>query len=299
MAIRKSRLDERKKQLRQRFLERAKYYLGVPYSRKYCQPGTPEYDAPLYLDCCTLVKRCVHDLQDEFGFRFKGFNQNYLFDTLPVERTAETAEPGDIIFFEAWYHEKYKDIQEKYCSKHNIVHVEIFVGGDSGEQSLGSRRLTGVATHDPYWLVGDRNDWYHSVKYHFRSLDTWLEGVCQSFCPLHPWDANPCQAVLPPILSTSTRSAGKAGRRSRSLAAAGGDEAEGRKLALADRSGGYLYQPAVVPSARRKRLPELGSQKGGCSEALGAVKTAWSSASLPPTAADDAAPVDVDTACPC
>lgn len=27
------------------------------------------------------------------------------------------------------------------------------------------------------------------VQYHFRSIDTWLDGVCRSHCPEHPWDS--------------------------------------------------------------------------------------------------------------
>lgn len=40
------------------------------------------------------------------------------------------------------------------------------------------------------------------VQYHFRSIDTWLEGVCRSHCPDHPWD------------SASLAIAAAAGRRS-------------------------------------------------------------------------------------
>lgn len=25
------------------------------------------------------------------------------------------------------------------------------------------------------------------MVYHYKSIDTWLEGVCKSFCPEHPW----------------------------------------------------------------------------------------------------------------
>jgi tubulin--tyrosine ligase like protein 10 len=28
------------------------------------------------------------------------------------------------------------------------------------------------------------------VKYHFRSIDTWLDGVCKSCCPEHPWSTD-------------------------------------------------------------------------------------------------------------
>jgi hypothetical protein len=28
---------------------------------------------------------------------------------------------------------------------------------------------------------------YHSIKFHYRSIDTWLEGVCRSHCYQHEW----------------------------------------------------------------------------------------------------------------
>lgn len=37
---------------------------------------------------------------------------------------------------------------------------------------------------DSYKFVS-RN--YHSIVWHYKSIDTWLEGVCRSWCPEHPW----------------------------------------------------------------------------------------------------------------
>jgi hypothetical protein len=28
---------------------------------------------------------------------------------------------------------------------------------------------------------------YHDVKYHYKSIDPWLEGINKSYCPEHKW----------------------------------------------------------------------------------------------------------------
>ena len=28
---------------------------------------------------------------------------------------------------------------------------------------------------------------YHSIEFHYRSIDTWLEGICRSYCSTHEW----------------------------------------------------------------------------------------------------------------
>jgi hypothetical protein len=30
---------------------------------------------------------------------------------------------------------------------------------------------------------------YHSIKYHFKSIDTWLDGICKSHCDVHKWSS--------------------------------------------------------------------------------------------------------------
>jgi len=66
-----------------------------------------------------------------------------------------------------------------------MVHVEIFIGGETGEQTIGARWSKGVVqVFDSYKFVSKA---YYDIKYHFRSIDTWLEGICQSHCKEHPW----------------------------------------------------------------------------------------------------------------
>ena len=119
------RSSEFKDRLRKRFIEQAKRYVGVPYAERYKKPEDPI--APLYLDCCALVRKAVKDLQDEFGFIFGKWNQAYQMDTLPIVLKFEDLKPGDLIFYEGTYNSKKSKPQ-----KHNNVHVEIFLGGETG-----------------------------------------------------------------------------------------------------------------------------------------------------------------------
>lgn len=41
-----------------------------------------------------------------------------------------------------------------------------------------------VQYHDSYKFNAKS---YHSMQYHFKSIDTWLMGICQSHCPEHSW----------------------------------------------------------------------------------------------------------------
>jgi hypothetical protein len=68
-----TRSQEYRDQLRAKFIEQAKAYMGVPYHRRYREEGQPE--APLYLDCCGLVRQCLKDLKEEFGFVIGRWNQ--------------------------------------------------------------------------------------------------------------------------------------------------------------------------------------------------------------------------------
>ncbi len=45
-----------KQRLRDKFVETAIKYFGVPYAKRYWQPGEKHYDAPIFLDCCALVR---------------------------------------------------------------------------------------------------------------------------------------------------------------------------------------------------------------------------------------------------
>jgi len=75
------RTEEFKSALRTKFIEQSRKYFGVPYHIKYKDAEAPE--APLYLDCCGLVRQVVRDLVDDFGFLIAKWNQAYQCDMLP------------------------------------------------------------------------------------------------------------------------------------------------------------------------------------------------------------------------
>jgi len=183
-----------KTELRRLFLEAARGYLGVPYARRFHDPewctcegceekGEQLYHEPLFLDCCALVRRCVADLKEQFGFKLGGGNQSYQFDTLPVRvDSINKLKPGDLIFYEGKY---YNPAAKR--PKHDMVHVEIFTGsGEKGEGTIGSReQKKWVKEYDDYRI--EKSPRWKLVSYHFVKIDTWLEGTCKSFCPVHLW----------------------------------------------------------------------------------------------------------------
>ena len=180
------RTPESRDALRSKFVRTAKKYLGVPYARSYHPtPDCEHYDAPLYLDCCGLVRRALQDLAPEFGFRVGRWNQNYQFDTLDRAEnpplTFEQLKPGDLVFVEGrYFNEKAK--RQKY----DLVHVEIFLGheieGEGMELStIGARHQRGVCkVHESYQYTSKS---YEILKYHFRSIEPWLRGELE---PAHP-----------------------------------------------------------------------------------------------------------------
>lgn len=71
-----------------------------------------------------------------------------------------------------------------------MVHVEIWLG--DGEKTLGARRQAGVVEiHDSYRYVSKT---YGDMQYHFRSIDTWLQGVCKR-CDA-PVGAGPASLIM-------------------------------------------------------------------------------------------------------
>ena len=60
-----------------------------------------------------------------------------------------------------------------------MVHVEIFLGGESGEQSIAARKKSGVVSYFNSFKFKSKG--YHSIVWHYRSLDTWLDGICKSY----------------------------------------------------------------------------------------------------------------------
>lgn len=182
--------QEFRSELRRKFIERAMHYIGVPYAKKYHQPGTEAYDSPIFLDCCGLVRQVMWDLKDEFGFCIGRWNQAYQFDMLPAAIPFEQMQPGDLIFYSATF---YDNKMKKQI--HNMVHIEIFIGGETGEQTIGSRWQEGrVQQFDSYKFISKR---YYDVVHHYKSLDSWLSGICTSHCPEHSWRDDRREVWLP------------------------------------------------------------------------------------------------------
>jgi len=166
--------------LRAKFIEQVRSYIGVPYSKKHC--GGEE---PLYL--CALVRRCLLDLKEDFGFTVGHWNQSYQFDTLPKKLEPEHLKPGDLIFWSAEYNDPTRSRRT-----HDLVHVEVFVGGETGEATIGSRStdpesFKGVVEHASFRSYAERCTASHDHKLFFRSIDTWLDGVCVSHCKECSW----------------------------------------------------------------------------------------------------------------
>jgi len=120
------------------------------------------------------------DLKEDFGFHIGGWNQAYQFDTLPVEVPFDQLKPGDLVFYSGTYFNPKKRKQ-----KHDMVHVEIFLGGPTGEQTIGARYTNGVVSYFDSYKFNSKT--YYDIKFYFRSLDTWLQGICKSACDEHLW----------------------------------------------------------------------------------------------------------------
>mmetsp|Transcript_12728 Transcript_12728/g.25300 ORF Transcript_12728/g.25300 Transcript_12728/m.25300 type:complete len:434 (-) Transcript_12728:140-1441(-) len=168
---------EKMQKTREAFVNRARYYLGVPYRpgakpREGQEIGPGAQNSRLFLDCCGLVRQCVRDLKSDFGFEIGPWNQSYQMDTLPIILNAEELKPGDLIFVKGIYHDK-----SKRRPRNDIVHVEIFIGGRTGKATIGARgRDRAVDVFDSYHL---ESPIYTVHSLHFRSLDTWLRGMCR------------------------------------------------------------------------------------------------------------------------
>ena len=178
-------------QLRELFLDRCKSYYNVPYHQKYHDESTPckcgqegctLFQSPIFLDCCGLVRQVLRDLKQEFGFETGPWNQAYQFDTLPVRYdTWDQMKPGDLVFAEGKYvNEKLKP------QKGDIVHVEVFLGGGpEGKSVCGARWNKGVIQEFESYEFAPKS--WTLTRWHFCSIDTWLQGICRSFHPEREW----------------------------------------------------------------------------------------------------------------
>ena len=171
-----------KQELREKFIEQCKKYYGVPYAKRYHEPDSPHYNSPIFLDCCGLVRQVLRDLKDDFGFETGPWNQAYQFDTLPIRYdTWDQMKPGDLVFAEGKYIKEGVKPQ-----KGDIVHIEVFLGGGpEGKSCCGARWGKGVIQEFDSWEFVAKS--WTVKKWHFCSLDTWLEGVCKSFHPEREW----------------------------------------------------------------------------------------------------------------
>ena len=116
--------------------------------------------------------------------------QAYQFDTLPIRvDSVDQLKPGDLIFYSGEYTSNRSKVQ-----KHDMVHVEIFYGGETGEATIGARFSKGVVQIWPSYKF-DSSLWkLHS--YHYCSIDTWLEGECVSHCMEHEWKCSAASLAL-------------------------------------------------------------------------------------------------------
>ena len=101
---------------------------GPPLLNKVCarerwlRRTAPHHKAPLYLDCCGLVRKVLRDLVDDFGFEVGKYHQSYQMDCLPIELAKEDMKPGDLVFTQAPLYDLSKKRKE-----HDTTHVEIWM----------------------------------------------------------------------------------------------------------------------------------------------------------------------------
>ncbi|XP_078467394.1 inactive polyglycylase TTLL10 [Lampetra planeri] len=151
-----------------------------PTRRGTTRPAVgPEFESPLFLDCCGLVRRALMDLRAELGFSVGPWNQAYLYDTLPLDVSgAADMQPGDLVFTTATY---FNPKAKRH--PHGVVHVEVWAG--DGERTVAARWRRGRVQEFPSYRFDSAA--YGDARYHFRSISTWLQGVCVSHCSEHAW----------------------------------------------------------------------------------------------------------------
>ena len=175
----------RRELLRERFVALAHHYVGVPYSQRYWPKDSAEYNSPFFLDCCGLVRQILRDMAGDLKFRIGPWNQAYLFDMLPQKQLKlEEMKPGDLVFYQA----KFTHPEKAKKQKHDMVHIEVFVGGETGRATIGSRiKQAKVSHHSDYAF---QSKYYTVYNHYFRSIDKWLDGVLENSCRECGWTWN-------------------------------------------------------------------------------------------------------------
>jgi hypothetical protein len=69
-----------------------------------------------------------------------------------------------------------------------VQYLQLFFVISLGEATIGSRYHRGKVSIFPSYKF--KSTTWDLVQYHFRSLDTWLDGVCKSCCPEHAWQSD-------------------------------------------------------------------------------------------------------------
>lgn len=174
--------------LRRRFVDAAMRYVGTPYHRSYHDPSNSRYkpgsrlkDAPLFLDHMQLIQKVIEDLKQDFGFLLiANCKPAHCRKTLPVSfEDPEDCEAGDLIFYE--------ELEVDGSPSGRFPHLEIFIGGDSGTESLGSmpwnahsrtKEMDGVQVFEDFRIAKENGK---SFRVHCHSIQTWLLSEETSF----------------------------------------------------------------------------------------------------------------------
>mmetsp|Transcript_34552 Transcript_34552/g.107582 ORF Transcript_34552/g.107582 Transcript_34552/m.107582 type:complete len:485 (+) Transcript_34552:76-1530(+) len=174
--------------LREQFVQTAKGFIGTPYAKCYhdpadarCAPGSKLFDAPRFMDSAQLIVNAVEELKKDFGFILDVECRPYhLYQLLDQEiADASFLEPGDFIFYEVY---------NRRTRSATIKHVEVFVSGPLGTESLGSlpwnsttrtNNKDGVQLFKSYEM--EELEGEKVVGFRFFSIRPWLEAEDVSF----------------------------------------------------------------------------------------------------------------------
>jgi hypothetical protein len=136
-------------ELREKFVKQALSYMGIPYAKRYLTEDNPLYDSPIFLDCCGLIRQCVNDLREDFGFALSRWNQAYQFDLCPKAISFEELQKGDLIFYTATFYPEKKVTNYYLIFSGNLNFMIWFMLKYFWEEKLENRQ----------WLPGNVTVW--------------------------------------------------------------------------------------------------------------------------------------------